>query len=63
MPLSVVVARDGLTLFSDDWQVKAIRRERDDVTDTPLDFSSDIDNLQIQLTNRVTTVSGSVSVR
>jgi len=31
------------------------------VTDTPLDFSSDIDNLQIQLTNRLTTVSGRVS--
>ncbi len=47
--------------LGDEWQVKAIRRERDDVTDTPLDFSSDIDNLQIQLTNRLTTVSGSVS--
>ena len=32
-----------------------------DVTDTPLDFSTDIDNLRIRLTNRLTTVSGSVS--
>jgi hypothetical protein len=41
--------------------VKEIRREGDDVTDTPLDFSTDIDNLRIRLTNRLTTVSGSVS--
>jgi hypothetical protein len=47
--------------LSDDWQMKPVRREGDDVTDTPLDFFSDIDNLQIQLTNRVTIVSGSVS--
>jgi hypothetical protein len=46
---------------SDEWQVKRVRREGVDVTDTPLDFSSDIDNLEIQLTNRVTTLSGKVS--
>jgi len=46
---------------TDDWQLKRVRREGVDVTDMPLDFSSDIDNIEIQLTNRVTTVSGSVS--
>jgi hypothetical protein len=43
------------------WQMKRVRREGVDVTDTPLDFSGDIDDIEIQLTNRVTTVSGSVS--
>src|SRR5262249_8233692 len=43
------------------WPLKRVRREDVDVTDTPLDFSSDIDNIEIQLTNRVTSVSGSVS--
>jgi hypothetical protein len=47
--------------LSDDWQLKRVRREGVDVTDTPQDSSSDIDNIEIQLTNRVTTVSGSVS--
>jgi Carboxypeptidase regulatory-like domain len=46
---------------TDDWQLKRVRREGVDVTDTPLDFSSDIDNIEIQLTNRVTSVSGGVS--
>jgi hypothetical protein len=46
---------------TEDWQIKRVRREAVDVTDTPLDFSSDIDNIEIQLTNRVTTVSGSVT--
>jgi hypothetical protein len=46
---------------TEDWQMKRVRREGVDVTDTPLDFSSDIDNLEIQLTNRATTVSGTVS--
>ena len=41
--------------------MKRVRREGVDVTDTPLDFSSDIDNLEIQLTNGATTVSGTVS--
>jgi hypothetical protein len=47
--------------LSEEWQLKSVRREGVDVTDTPLDFSSDINNLEIQLTNRVTTVSGSVT--
>jgi 5-hydroxyisourate hydrolase-like protein (transthyretin family) len=47
--------------LNDDWQLKRVRRQGVDVTDTPLDFSSDIDNIEIQLTNRVTTVSGGVS--
>ena len=47
--------------LTEDWQVKRVRREGTDVTDTPLDFSSDIDNIEVQLTNRVTTVSGGVS--
>jgi hypothetical protein len=47
--------------LSDDWQMKRVLREGVDVTDTPLEFSSDIDNIAIQLTNRVTTVSGTVS--
>jgi hypothetical protein len=46
--------------LSEEWQLKSLRREGVDVTDTPLDFSSDINNLEIQLTNRLTTVSGSV---
>lgn len=44
-----------------DWHLKRVRRDGVDVTDTPLDFSSEIDNIEIQLTNRVTTVSGAVS--
>ena len=70
------VARDGWTFeldglrgrgfiragtLTDVWQLKRVRREGVDVTDTPLDFSSDIDDIEIQLTNRVTTVSGGVS--
>jgi hypothetical protein len=45
---------------TEDWQMMRVRRAGVDVTDTPVDFSSDIDNIEIQLTNRVTTVSGSV---
>jgi hypothetical protein len=44
-----------------EWQVKRMRREDVDVTDTPLDLSNDIDNLEIELTQRVTTVAGGVS--
>jgi hypothetical protein len=44
-----------------DWRIKRVRRAGVDVTDTPLDFSSDIDNIEVQLTNRATTVSGTVS--
>jgi 5-hydroxyisourate hydrolase-like protein (transthyretin family) len=46
---------------TEDWQMNRVRREGVDVTDTPLDFSSDVDNIEIQLTNRVTTLSGTVS--
>jgi hypothetical protein len=41
--------------------MKRVRREGVDVTDTPLDFSADIDDLEIELTQQVTTVSGGVS--
>jgi hypothetical protein len=44
-----------------DWQMKCVRREDVDVTDTPLDFATDIDGLEIELTQRLTTVSGGVS--
>jgi hypothetical protein len=43
-----------------DWQMKRVRREGVDVTDTPLDFATDVDELEIELTQRVTTVSGAV---
>lgn len=44
-----------------DWQMKGVRREGVDVTDTPLDFATDVDGLEIELTQRLTTVSGGVS--
>jgi hypothetical protein len=44
-----------------DWQMKEVRREGVDVTDTPLDFATDVDGLEIELTQRETTVSGGVS--
>jgi len=44
-----------------DWQMKRVRREGVDVTDTPLDFATDVDGLDIELTQRLTTVSGGVS--
>src|SRR5262245_5974118 len=47
--------------LSDDWQVKRVRREDVDVTDTPLDFSTDVDELEIELTRQVSAVSGGVS--
>jgi hypothetical protein len=43
-----------------DWQMKSVRREGIDVTDTPLDFATDVDGLEIELTQRLTTVSGGV---
>jgi hypothetical protein len=46
---------------SDDWQMKRVRRDGVDITDSPLDFSIDVDDLEIELTDRFTTVSGSVS--
>ena len=47
--------------MNDDWHVKRVRREGVDVTDTPLDFATDVDGLEIELTQRVTIVSGGVS--
>jgi hypothetical protein len=44
-----------------DWQMKRVLREGIDVTDTPLDFATDVDGLEIELTERLTTVSGGVS--
>ena len=44
-----------------DWEMKRVQREGVDVTDTPLDFTTDVDGLEVELTQRVTTVSGSVS--
>jgi hypothetical protein len=44
-----------------DWQMKRVRREGVDITDTPIDFSADVDGLEIELTQQVTTVSGGVS--
>jgi hypothetical protein len=44
-----------------DWQMKRVRREGVDVTDTPLDFSTNVDGLEIEFTQRLTTVSGGVS--
>jgi hypothetical protein len=41
--------------------MKRVRREDVDVTDTPLDFATDVDGLEIELTQRLTTVSGGVS--
>jgi hypothetical protein len=47
--------------LTEDWQMKRVRRRDVDVTDTPLDFSTDIDDLEIELTQQATTVSGGVS--
>jgi hypothetical protein len=44
-----------------DWEMKRVRREGVDITDTPLDFSADVDGLEIELTQQVTTVAGGVS--
>jgi hypothetical protein len=44
-----------------DWQMKRVQLEGVDVTDTPLDFATDVDGLEIELTQRMTTVSGGVS--
>jgi hypothetical protein len=44
-----------------DWQMKRVLREGIDVTDTPLDFATDVDGLEIELTQQLTTVSGGVS--
>jgi hypothetical protein len=47
--------------LSDDWQMKRLQRAGTDITDTPLDFSADIAELEIELTQQVTTVSGGVT--
>jgi carboxypeptidase family protein len=44
-----------------DWQMKRVLREGVDVTDTPLDFTTDVDGLEIELSRLHTTVSGGVS--
>jgi hypothetical protein len=44
-----------------DWQMRRVRREGVDITDTPLDFATDIDGLEIELTQRLSTVAGGVS--
>jgi protocatechuate 3,4-dioxygenase beta subunit len=44
-----------------DWQMKSVRLEGNDVTDMPLDFGADIEDLEIELTGRLTTVSGVVT--
>jgi hypothetical protein len=43
------------------WQMKEVRREGVDITDTPLDFATDVEGLEIELTQRETSVSGGVS--
>jgi protocatechuate 3,4-dioxygenase beta subunit len=47
--------------LTEDWQMTRVLREGADVTDMPLDFSSDLDDVKIELSDRVTTVSGTVS--
>ena len=44
-----------------DWEMKRVLRENADVSDAALDFSTDIDGLVIELTQKVTTISGGVS--
>jgi hypothetical protein len=47
--------------LTEDWEMKRVRRGDVDVTDTPLDFSTDVDDLEIELTQQSTTVSGGVT--
>ena len=44
-----------------DWEMKRVRREGVDITDTPLDFATDVGGLEIELTQQLTTVSGGIS--
>jgi hypothetical protein len=44
-----------------DWQLKRVRLDGVDVTDTPLDFATPLEGLEIELTQRATTVTGSVA--
>jgi hypothetical protein len=41
--------------------MKRVRREGVDITDVPLDFATDVAGLEIELTHRLTTISGGVS--
>ena len=41
--------------------MKRVRREGVDITDTPLDFATDVGGLEIELTQQRTTVSGGIS--
>jgi hypothetical protein len=52
--LNAMVLRDG-------WAVKAVRLDGEDVTDTPIDFRTDVDGLEIVLTQQVTELSGRVT--
>lgn len=44
-----------------DWEMKRVRRDGVDITDTPLDFATDVGGLEIELTQQRTTVSGGIS--
>jgi hypothetical protein len=45
----------------DSWMLKRIVRRGVDVTDTPIDFSAGVDDLEVVLTTRVTFVTGRVN--
>jgi hypothetical protein len=44
-----------------DWKLKRVLLDGVDVTDTPLDFDTPLDKLEVELTQRLTTVAGGVS--
>jgi 5-hydroxyisourate hydrolase-like protein (transthyretin family) len=44
-----------------DWEMKRVRRDGVDITDTPLDFATDVGGLEIELTQQRTTVTGGIS--
>jgi len=44
-----------------DWQLKRVLLDGVDVTDRPLNFDASIEGLEVELTQRLTTVSGGVS--
>lgn len=44
-----------------EWEMKRVRRDGVDITDTPLDFATDVGGLEIELTQQRTTVSGGIS--
>ena len=41
--------------------MRRVRRKGVDITDTPLDFSTEVDDIEIELTQQKTVVSGAVS--